>query len=163
MILKEKKMTKIVINKIEQPDGSLKIELDPAIEAKLLADSHQAIYPDYTPAEQEALLIKNRNELMGSIRVVPGDCGTRKGLVGPLKKHQLAGAVGYTIVTDAGLQTLTEENVDEFVGKEITVRSPIFCQEKGENSCCETCYGPRNARTIASGTPGGNYILFLKI
>lgn len=124
-----------------------RLELDPAVENKLWADIEKTVDPDYTLDKQRTLYSQAVKDFLGEIKIVPGDCGTRNGVqVSAIKEHRTA-MIGYSIVTDTGYETLTEENVDNYSGTEVTIRSPIFCEEKSPHGCCEVCYGPRKLDT----------------
>lgn len=77
-----------------------------------------------------------------NIRISTHDCGTRLGMPRILTLENRARYLGFSVVTDQGHEVLTEANYDSFKGRQVMVRSPLYC--KGDvTDYCEVCMGPR--------------------
>lgn len=67
------------------------------------------------------------------------DCGTKRTvLIRKVQADLLKQLIGRYIVQDGKLTLLTPENLSLFVGKDILLRSPIYCKTP---RICRTCYG----------------------
>jgi hypothetical protein len=80
-----------------------------------------------------------------NINILPGDCGTKLGknitLTPELRKKYLNFSA---LVPGAGTTTvrLTEDVIDQYIGKQLAIRSPMYCIHK-HTDYCATCVGPR--------------------
>ena len=80
-----------------------------------------------------------------NINIIPGDCGTKLGKVMTLTPELRSKYLNFSaIVPGAGLTTvrLTEEVIDQYMGKKLLMRSPMYCIHK-HTDYCATCVGPR--------------------
>ncbi|MEM0173777.1 MAG: hypothetical protein QXI16_04645, partial [Sulfolobaceae archaeon] len=81
------------------------------------------------------------------------DCKTTEGLTIEVTEQNKQSLVGRYIMPTLELIT----NPDKYVGKKITIRSPLFCRTK-DNGLCSTCYGKlsnfTNVGIIAAQTLG---------
>ncbi|MCK9234872.1 MAG: hypothetical protein M0R77_00980 [Gammaproteobacteria bacterium] len=78
--------------------------------------------------------------------VVGDDCGTRFGLpieISNLTSKELIGFY-YIDETDAKTKPITEEVTEQYLGKVLQVRSPIYCTKK-HTDYCATCVGVKQA------------------
>lgn len=94
-----------------------------------------------------------------AIKIVPGDCGSKLGksiLVSNENKDNLVGR--YRFKSDGkGKDISCIETTDDLIGKNITLRSPLYCAEKGNNFCA-TCVGD-----IMASYPTGISLVLLDI
>lgn len=70
------------------------------------------------------------------------DCGTKFGkefLVASYLKDRI---IGRNIIEGSGYKELTYDNIDNYVGRYVTLRSPAYCKQKDGN-ICSVCAGPR--------------------
>ena len=78
--------------------------------------------------------------LASSVRnIYPGDCGSTTTIpyyIDPKHKNQLIGKI---IKTDDGELMLMEDNIDQFAGQVVNMRSPLTC--KYTDGFCEKCGG----------------------
>lgn len=81
------------------------------------------------------------------------DCGTKLGnpQVITNDKHN---TIGFSVVTEQGAVELTHDNYDQYLGKRVMIRSPMFCVSK-YTDICGVCAGPRLS---ASPTGASNSI-----
>lgn len=89
---------------------------------------------------------KFNNRIFQNSVVVPGDCGSQRGLKITLTKEMLPHFEGNYHLTKGKVEVLTDENLKALEGKSIVVRSPIYCKTTGANFCA-TCMGDRIAAT----------------
>lgn len=75
------------------------------------------------------------------------DCGTKVGLPITIGESEAKYFISSTVLTaDLGKIELTEENIKDFIGKPIILRSPAYCKTAGINFCA-TCMGKKIAST----------------
>ena len=84
---------------------------------------------------------KYMTRVFQDFRVVDGDCGTRRGLVIDLRKHDiLKELVGQEILVNGRWTLLTPELLKQVSDvNEITLRTPMYC--KSTDGICEHCAG----------------------
>ena len=90
--------------------------------------------------------VKFNNRIFQNSVVVPGDCGTQRGLTVVLEKEMLGDFEGNYHIHNGKSVLLTGEVLNGLVGKSIQVRSPIYCKTPGANFCA-VCMGERIAST----------------
>jgi hypothetical protein len=78
-----------------------------------------------------------------NINILPGDCGTKRGrelvLTPELRKKYL----NFSALVDGNTTVrLTEEVIDQYMGKKLMMRSPMYCIHP-HTDYCATCVGPR--------------------
>lgn len=81
-----------------------------------------------------------------NINVTVDDCGSTMGIErnsSPANRNRL---LGFTLTPDSGGVKLTEENIDQYLGKNIKVRSPMYCR-LGKTDYCKTCVGDKLANS----------------
>jgi hypothetical protein len=68
------------------------------------------------------------------------DCKTTEGLIIPNVDKDLANTLTwrYMITEDGTLKKITRKNVEDIIGKDIVIRSPIYCKSP---KICKKCYG----------------------
>jgi hypothetical protein len=77
-----------------------------------------------------------------NIKVTDDDCGTTLG--NEVETDVPGWLIGFSVVTKKGSERVTEENVGEYLGKKLVVRSPMFCKLP-KTDYCKTCVGDRLA------------------
>lgn len=74
-----------------------------------------------------------------NMQVTLEDCGSKLGVEHVIDRSML----GFTAIMSDGKQmVLTEQTIAPYLGKVLTLRSPMFCQLE-ETDYCKTCVGPR--------------------
>ena len=73
------------------------------------------------------------------------DCGTNRTLLRTIPVWSTGFYVGLNIMEGKNLVTLTNENIGQYAGKKVAMRSPQFCRELG-NGYCHACIGEVNAK-----------------
>ena len=71
--------------------------------------------------------------------IVENDCGVNTGVKFTLTQELLKQFIGRYLLVGIKKILLTDNNIREYVGKFITMRSPLYCKSK--NGFCETCCG----------------------
>lgn len=77
-----------------------------------------------------------------NINIVKGDCGSQLGISVHLTDSTKKKYLGFSTITEQGSVQLTEENIGNYMGKHIKMRSPMYCH-KPHTDYCEVCVGPR--------------------
>jgi hypothetical protein len=116
---------------------------------KLPAMVNQLRAGSYSRGAQTALAgeeTKFNNRIFQNSAVVEKDCGTKRGLKILMSAHKAPYFQGNYLIVKGEAIALTEENLNEFHGKYVEVRSPMYCLTSGANFC-ETCMGDRIATT----------------
>lgn len=68
-----------------------------------------------------------------------GDCGSTQTVAFRLTKEKKKNTIGKYIVDGGKLVCLTKDNIDNYVGKVVQLRSPLTCRYR--NGVCEVCGG----------------------
>lgn len=79
------------------------------------------------------------------VKIVEDDCNTTRGIKTTFTEDILKALIGRTIITGGKQVIITEENYKQFAGKEVSLRSPTYC-ETGMG-LCYTCCG-ENFRSL---------------
>ncbi|MGL5711952.1 MAG: hypothetical protein ACRCX2_02960, partial [Paraclostridium sp.] len=87
---------------------------------------------------QAGYIYKKIANAFQTVRAVRGDCGTDKFLKVTIKRE--SDLYGRYVKDGNKLVHITSDNIDKYIGKEIEMRSPVFCKQSGEDYC-ETCIG----------------------
>lgn len=74
------------------------------------------------------------------------DCKTPFGLTVTLRPEWEKSYISNSIITPKGVVELTPENIKDFLGKTVVLRSPLYCRTEGVNFCA-TCMGKKIAST----------------
>lgn len=77
-------------------------------------------------------------------RVEGDDCGTKLGRERSITDDNKHRFIGNYKMNPSGVERLTRENIDKYVGKTITIRSPMYCVAEG-TLFCKTCVGDKLA------------------
>ena len=75
-----------------------------------------------------------------SIKIIDGDCGTKLGVTRTITKGTINFYRNSYVIEGNKTTKITVENEDNFIGKPVTIRSPIYCKEKNGNFC-SVCAG----------------------
>lgn len=73
--------------------------------------------------------------------IVEDDCGTKRGLPITLKKEIADRFINRYIIEGNQLVLLTAENLQKYIGKQVLLRSPMYCASR--NGYCYTCMDAR--------------------
>lgn len=85
--------------------------------------------------------IKYGSSVFRDVSIIPGDCGTTRGLPVDFSLSKIKNFIGlYIIESGNKLVEITEENMANYDGKKVIIRSPMECQQPGGN-WCQTCCG----------------------
>lgn len=117
--------------------------------SKLPAMINQLRDGSYSRGAQTALggvVAKDNNRIFQNSTVSEDDCGSKRGLPTWMSSEKAPHYIGNYMLHDGELVLLDEENVKQFFGKIIEVRSPIYCLTEGANFCAK-CMGERIAST----------------
>jgi len=77
-----------------------------------------------------------------SMKIIDGDCGSTIGKDLYVDKNNKDKIIGRNIISGSKIIGITKDNVDSYLGKKITLRSPAYCHQS-ENNICSTCAGER--------------------
>lgn len=111
-------------------------------------------------------IVKLINQVFQNTTVVEQDCGTAVGMPWTINEHNAPLLLGMYEIQGNDLVELTEENVKERFGKEVTLRSPMGCRSKPPGLCA-TCMGakyganPKGLTSAASTVPSRIMYIFM--
>lgn len=89
--------------------------------------------------------VKGLLRASANLNVTEDDCGSSLGLFADITEDTINRYVGRSIVTKDGAKTLhKEEDVGEYLGKRVLVRSPMYCKLT-KTDYCKVCLGTRLA------------------
>lgn len=103
--------------------------------------------------------VKTMLRTMSGVNITSEDCGGTLGITDIIAQEYL----GHSIVVGTKSVKLTEENIKDFLGKEVSRRSPMFCKE-APNNFCMTCFGEfirarRDAVSLVVSEVGSKFML----
>lgn len=78
--------------------------------------------------------------------VAEDDCGSLMGLSIPLTEMNAKYFVSNAVIDNGKVIELTDENIGDYTGKTVRVRSPLYCKTVGVNFCA-VCMGKKIAAT----------------
>lgn len=89
-----------------------------------------------------------------NINITPDDCGAKLGVPWEIPESMKARFINSYVFQGDKTVLLTPENIDQFVGKPVMVRSPDFCQQSHGDTCqyCAGAHNATNTRGMSSGT-----------
>lgn len=101
-----------------------------------------AVYPKAIGTQDSGYLTKQYYAAYQSIQCDEDgtDCKTSMGLKVKLTPSNAEDYYFQNIQTNKGYEVLTSENKDKFIGKEVVIRSPMFCKS---DKICSVCAGRR--------------------
>ncbi len=80
---------------------------------------------------------------ISNFKIAPGDCKTKLGIHMKYNSNNINNlAQRYILKGDKPVLVASKEEAKEYVGKDILVRSPMYCKLEGDN-ICEICAGKR--------------------
>lgn len=86
--------------------------------------------------EQTELILR----ILNAVRITDKNCNSNKGITLELTEKNGKEYLGrYVVVSPGKYDMLTKENLSKYVGKTITLRSPMYCNTIG--GLCYTCVG----------------------
>jgi hypothetical protein len=89
--------------------------------------------------------VKGLLRASANLNVTEDDCGSNLGMVADIEQSNLEKFVGLSVITKEGsLLMRTKEDVGEYMGKRILVRSPMYCK-LDKTDYCKVCLGERLA------------------
>lgn len=71
----------------------------------------------------------------------PGNCGSDRYLHFKVRAGDLESCVGKYYLTDDGIIQRIAKSDRHLIGKELKIRSPLFCKDPDRHGCCSTCFG----------------------
>ena len=101
--------------------------------ATLFNSARAASYGRGKETQKGGSLAKDMLRPTSSLKIIDGDCGTKKGRTVTMTEHTAYRYTG-SYVLENGKTTLIE-NPENYIGKEVVIRSPQYCITSGENFC----------------------------
>ena len=86
--------------------------------------------------------VKELLRASSNLSIVTEDCGSTKGINTLITEKNKESFIGFTIIESNKNLLLTKENINQFVDKTVSMRTPAFCREP-DTDFCATCCGPR--------------------
>jgi hypothetical protein len=130
-------------------DGSIDVVVNSLSEgwdlSKLPAMANSVREGSFSRGAETALggeAVKFFQRVLQNASITVDDCGTNLGFPTHITKENLELYVGLYIQTGTGWQSYDTEGIQQFVGKEVLVRSPQFCQAP-ETDFCKKCMGDK--------------------
>jgi hypothetical protein len=78
-----------------------------------------------------------------NMAVTKDDCGSKLGNEVTIDSNK-DNWIGFTVITNGGGVKLTEDNIGQYMGKTVSMRSPMYCK-LSKTDFCKTCVGDRLA------------------
>lgn len=80
--------------------------------------------------------VKDFYRIFQNVKVVEEDCGSKLGFTRVITAEEKNRYIGLSVIDNTGKTIrLTNENIDEYLGKPIKTRSPMLCKTKAPNYC----------------------------
>lgn len=129
-------------------DGSIK--LDPIPES-LAEGWNIEKFPAYVNTARSGSYNRGFNTRLGgeefkwavrntiNLTVTEDDCGSKFGIPYLVTESNAKQAEGCYEITPKGLNHITAENVKNYIGKTVYLRSPMYCKLKGNHRCAKCC------------------------
>lgn len=126
-------------------------------------DVDPAKYPNYINALRSGAYSRGAETIKGGVvsktllrafggfKVTPKDCGSKLGFTRVIKKGFLTNLVGRSIQVGSSWKVVEDiKEAGTYLGKSVTVRSPMYCKADGEWICssCLTDYYKNSANSI---------------
>ena len=111
----------------------------------IIADSLvTAAYSKGVSTQDSGTLSKKYNAVLQGIRLLPNgsDCGTTKTREQEITESNADDYLYRYIVEKGKLVQLTQDNIKQYIGKTVNMRTPIYCKAKDPNYC-SVCTGER--------------------
>ena len=84
------------------------------------------------------------NRMLQNLVISEEDCGSKLGLKFTVTKKNAKDFIGFFKNSNKGPIEITEDNYQENIDKEISLRSPLYCKSD-KTGYCETCLGKPNS------------------
>lgn len=117
-----------IMNSLEEGYPKNKEEL-----TAMFNSSRSGSYDRGSETQKAGSLAKNTLRPTASIKIVEGDCGTTRGKKTLITEHNYVRYNNSYIIVKG--KTLLIEDMSKYVGKTISLRSPAYCLQPGENFC----------------------------
>lgn len=111
---------------------------DPEKLAAMFNTSRAASYDRGKDTQKGGAAAKDVLRATSNVTIKDGNCGSKTGIDVLITNDNQASLLGRNYITSNGVKTI-EDNVN-YVGKTLTIRTPMYCLEKG-NVYCTTCVG----------------------
>jgi hypothetical protein len=85
---------------------------------------------------------KTINRIFQNTAIKESDCGSKLGWEREITKNNAKQYIGFFRIVPSGTEEITEANHEKFIGKTITLRTPMFCKTP-KTGFCETCMGKK--------------------
>lgn len=111
---------------------------------------------------------KTINRIFQNTRIAEDDCGSTLGMDHFITDSNKGHYLGFYAINGKKLELLSDVNIDQYVGKEVTLRSPMYCKTSRANFC-RTCMGEINSESetalasLASGVGSTLLNTFMKL
>lgn len=86
--------------------------------------------------------VKEQLRVSSNLSITSENCNSKSGIDTLITENNKKNFIGFTILVNNNDLLLTKENIDQFVNKTVSMRSPAYCREPGTDYCA-TCCGPR--------------------
>lgn len=83
---------------------------------------------------------KTINRIFQNTTIKEKDCESKLGWDREITKKNAGQYIGFFRIIPSGVEEITEDNHEKFIGKTITLRTPMFCKTP-KTGFCETCMG----------------------
>ena len=109
--------------------------------ATIANDIRKGSYSRGTETAKGGALTKSVLRVFQDSTITEDNCNAKKGISIKLTKDEINKYIGRFLINTTGktFTYLTEENKSEYLNKDVTLRSPLFC--KTTNGLCYTCMG----------------------
>ena len=125
--------------------------------AAMFNTSRAASYSRGVETQKGGSVAKSVLRATSSMNIVNNDCGVKRGKHIIIEEHIAEGLLGRYLIVGAKTIKLTKDNIKSYIGKTVTMRSPMYCIEKQPN-ICSVCAGEK-----AAGTPNGISLIVMNV
>lgn len=105
----------------------------------------EGVYKRGAETQLGGVASKTINRMFQNTRITQDDCGSTLGMDVTLTAKTVKQYQGFHYIEGKGTKKITEENVNNLIGKTLTLRSPMFCKTPRANFC-KTCMGEGNSQ-----------------
>ena len=93
--------------------------------------------------ERGGYKVKEIYRATGNLKITDDDCGSTLGTMFKAKPGTEKQIIGFTVIEESGRQVkITKENVIDYMGNDVKLRSPMYCKS-AETDYCVVCCGDR--------------------
>lgn len=90
--------------------------------------------------------VKDLFRASGNLKISSPDCGSTVGLPSFFNESDAERILGFSVIEEGGPTKITPDNVGKYLGKAISLRSPMTCKNS-HTDYCAVCLGDRLANT----------------